>query len=138
MNPNELVVRVFYGSIQTVIDEVNLPIKVGPHTFFITFFVIDIHLTYRCLLRQPWIHSSRAITSMFHQRLKFLVSNKLVVIEGEVDIMVSHLASFRYVEGGKEVHEISFQSFKVVNVDMVGPIGEVKTAEFPMSSLKDA
>lgn len=52
--------------------------------------------------------------------------------------MVSHLATFLYVEGGREVQEIPFQLFEVVNVDMVVPIGEVKTIEFPMASLKDA
>ena len=52
--------------------------------------------------------------------------------------MVSHLASFWYVERGEEAQEIPFQSFEVVNVEMVFPIGEVKTAEFPMASLKDA
>lgn len=52
--------------------------------------------------------------------------------------MVSHLASFLYVEFGDEVHETSFQSFKVVNVEMVSPIKEVKNDEFLMVSWKDA
>lgn len=138
MNPIKLVVREFDGSRRIVIGEVNLLIKIGPHTFFITFFVMDIHPAYNYLLERPWIYSSRAVTSTLHQRLKFLVNNKLVVIEGEEDIMVSHLASFRYVEGGGEVQEIPFQSFEVVNVDIVGPIGEVKIVEFPMAYLKDA
>lgn len=62
MKPSELVVRVFDDSRQTVIGEVDLPIKI-------------------------------------------------VLIEREEDIMASHLASFRYVEGGGEVQEIPFQSF---------------------------
>lgn len=37
-----------------------------------------------------------------------------------------------------EVKEIPFQSFEIVNVEMVGPIGEVKMVEFLMASLKDA
>lgn len=92
MKPSELVVRVFDGSRRTVIGEIDIPIKIGPHTFFITFFVMDIHLAYSCLLRGPWIHLTGAVTSMLHQRLKFFISNKLVVVEGEEDIMVSHLA----------------------------------------------
>lgn len=108
--------------------------KIYPHTFF----VMDIYLAYSWLLRRPWIHSIRAITSTLHQRLKFLVNNKLVIVEGEEDIMVSHLTLLRYVEGGDEVQEISFQSLEIVNVEMSGSIGEVKTTEFPMASLKDA
>lgn len=108
----------------------DLLVKIGLHKYFITFFVMDIHPTYSCLLGRPWIHSAGAITSMLHQRLKFLVNNKLVVIEEEENIMVSDIASFRYVEGGGEVQEISFQSFEVVSVDMVCPIWEVKMLNF--------
>ncbi|XP_050916801.1 uncharacterized protein LOC127131973 [Lathyrus oleraceus] len=105
---SELVVREFDGSRRTVIDEVYILIKIGPHTFFITFFVMYIYSAYNCLLGRPGIHSVGAVTSTLHQRLKFLVSNKLVVVEGEEDIMVSHMASFRYVEGEGEVKEIPF------------------------------
>lgn len=66
-----------------------------------------------------------------------MASNKIVVIEGEEDIMVIHLASFWYIKGGVEVQKIPFPSFEVVNVDMVGPIGEDKIVEFWMASLKD-
>lgn len=90
--PSELVVRAFDGSRRIIIGEVDLPIKIDPHTFFITFFVMDIHPAYNCLLGRPWIHSARTVTSMLHQRLELLVSNKLVVMDGEEDIMVSHLA----------------------------------------------
>lgn len=50
MKPSELVVVVFDGLRRTIIGEVDFPIKIGPHTFFITFFVMEIHLAYSCLL----------------------------------------------------------------------------------------
>lgn len=59
---------------------------------------------------------------MLHQRLKFFVGNKLVVMEGEEDIMVSYLTLFRYVEGEGEMKEIPLQSFEVTNVEMVYPV----------------
>ena len=52
--------------------------------------------------------------------------------------MVSYLASFRYMEGKRELKEILFQYFEIVNVELVGPVGELKIDEFPMASLKDA
>lgn len=58
----------------------------------------------------------------------------MVVVEGEKDIMVSHLAFFRYVEVGGEVHETRFQSFEVVSVVMVPPVKEPKNDEFSMVS----
>lgn len=60
-----------------------------------------------------------------------------IVTEGEEDSMVSHLASFHYVEGGGEVDETPFQSFEVINVEMVAPIKEGKKAEFSMATWKD-
>ena len=139
MKPSELIVRAFDGTRRTIIGEVNLPMKIGPHTFLITFFVMDIYPAYSCLLGRPWIHSAGAVTSTLHQKLKFLADDKLVVVEGEEDIVVSHLASFRYVEGEGEIREVPFQSFEVINVEMVCPArDESKDAESPMASLKDA
>lgn len=92
--------------------------KIGPHIFFIIFYVMDIYPAYNFLLGRPWIHSAGTITSTLHQRLKFMIRSKLVMVEGEENIMVSHLASFRYVEVGGEIHETTFQAFKVVNVKM--------------------
>lgn len=50
MKPSELVVRVFDGLRRTVIGEIDLPMNIGPHTFFITFFVMDIHPAYSFML----------------------------------------------------------------------------------------
>lgn len=108
MKPSSFIVREFDGSRWTVIGEVDLPMKIGPHIFFIIFYVMDIYPAYSCLLGRPWIHSAGTVTSTLHQRLKFMIGSKLVVVEGEDDIMVSHLEPFRYVEVGGEIHETPF------------------------------
>lgn len=97
MKPSELVVQAFNGSRRTVIGEIDLPMKIGPHTLFITFFVMDILPTYSCLLGRPWIHSVNVVTSTLHQRLKFVVNNKPIMVEWKEDFMVSHLVYFHYV-----------------------------------------
>lgn len=86
-----------------VIGEVYLPIMVGPHTFITTFQVMDIHPSYNCLLGRPWIHVAGAITSKLHHMLKFIVGDKLRTINGKVDMLVSHLSSFRYIEAYGEI-----------------------------------
>lgn len=66
-----------------------------------------------------------------------MVDDKLVIIECEEDIMVRHLTSLRSVEGEREMKEISFQSFEVINIEMVCPVRhELKNAEFLMASLQ--
>ncbi|XP_058765542.1 uncharacterized protein LOC131639041 [Vicia villosa] len=71
IRPSELTVRAFDGSKRSVFGEVDLPIMIGLQLFTITFFVMDIHPSYSCLLGRPWIHAVGAVTSTLHQKLKF-------------------------------------------------------------------
>lgn len=117
----------------------DLPIKVGSHTFFVTFYNMYIYPVCSCLLGHPWIHSVRAITSTLHHKFNFIVNGKLITIEGEEDILVSQLSSFRYIEVGGEIHKTPLQAYKIVIMKMAPLHNEVsKKYEFPMSSLKDA
>lgn len=100
---------------------------------------MDIYPTYKCLIGCPWIHSARTITTTLHKKLKFIVNGKLITIDGEEDILVSQLSSFRYIEVGDEIHETPFQFFEITNVIMAPLCNEgVKKSKFHMSSLKDA
>lgn len=45
-----------------------------------------------------------------------MIGNEQVMVEGEEDIVVSHLAQFSYVEVRGEIHENPFQAFEVVNM----------------------
>ena len=78
--------------------EVDLPIKVGSQIFESTFYVMDIHPAYSCLLGCPWIHGEGVVTSTLHHKLKYPVNGKVVTVCGEEEYMVSHLNSFRYVK----------------------------------------
>ena len=78
-----VVVKAFDGSRKTVVGEVDLPIKIGPCLFQITFQVMDIHPAYSSLLGHPWIHEAREVTSTLHQKLKFVKNGKLVIVGGE-------------------------------------------------------
>lgn len=119
MKPNTLIVKEFDGSRGAVIGEVDLPIKIGPTNFTIKFQVIDIHPGYSFLLGRPWIHVAGTITSTLHQKLKFIKNDKMVMIRGEEEILVSHLASFRYINVEGEITETPFQSLEMVNMLIV-------------------
>ena len=92
-----VIVKAFDGSRKSVIGEVNLPMTIGPHTFQITFQVMDIQAAYSCLLGRPWIHEAWAVTSTLHQKLKFVTNGKLVTMSGEQALMISHLSNFSYI-----------------------------------------
>jgi hypothetical protein len=100
MRRSGVVVKAFDGSRKSVLGEVDLPITIGPHLFQITFQVMDIQAAYSCLLGRPWIHEAGAVTSTLHQKLKFAKNGKLVTVNGEEAVMVSHLSAFSFIGGG--------------------------------------
>lgn len=83
MRPSVLVVKAFNGSMRIIIGEVDLPIQIGPHIFEIPFQVININPTYKCLLGRSWIRAAGIKPSILHQKLKFVINNKLVIMFGE-------------------------------------------------------
>ena len=89
--------KVFDGSRKSVIGEVDLSIHIGPHLFQITFHVMDIIPAYSCLLGQPWIHEAGAVTSTLHQKLKSAREGKVVIINSEQALLISHFSSFSIV-----------------------------------------
>ncbi|KAI5413512.1 hypothetical protein KIW84_057907 [Lathyrus oleraceus] len=76
----------------------------------------------------PWIHEAGVVTSMLHQKLKFVKNGKLVIVGGEKALLVSHLSSFSYVEAKDEVRT-PFQALSIAVEKRVGA---------PMSSFKDS
>lgn len=88
----------------------------GPHTFLVTFQVMNINPSYNCLLGRSWIHAAEVVTSTLHQRLKFIVDDKLIIVEGEEDMFIINLSSFRFIEDDGETLEIPFQALEIVVV----------------------
>lgn len=127
---SEVMVKAFDGSRKDVHGEVDLPITVGPQIFQITFQVIDIRASYSCLLGRPWIHKAGAVTSTLHQKLKFVHNGKLITVNGEEALLVSHLSSFSFIKADS-VEGTSFQGLAVEKAN-------TKKSEASISSLKDA
>jgi len=69
---------------------------------------MDINPAYSCLLGRPWIHSVGVVLSTLHQKLKFVVEGRLVIVSGEEDILVSCPSSMPYVEAVEESLEMAF------------------------------
>lgn len=108
MRASALTARAFCGSRREVIGEVDLSISVSPHQFTITFQVMNIHPAYSFLLGRSWIHVVDAVMSTLHQKLKFMVGDKLVIVCGEEDFVICEFPSFQYVEIQKRIVEFPF------------------------------
>ncbi|XP_039683803.1 uncharacterized protein [Medicago truncatula] len=125
-----VMVKAFDGSRKDVLGEVVLPITVGPQVFQVNFQVMDIQASYSCLLGRPWIHEAGAVTSTLHQKLKFVKNGKLVTVNGEEALLVSHLSSFSFI-GADDVEGTPFQGFTIEDKN-------TKRNEASISSLRDA
>ena len=114
LKPSSMVVRPFDGSRWEVRGEIDLLVQIGPHTYQVTFQVMDINPAYGCFLGRPWIHSMGVVLSTLHQKLKFVVEGHLVIVSGEEDVLVSCPSSMPYMEAMEKSLETAFQSFEVV------------------------
>jgi len=119
--PSTMVVRAFDGSKREVIGEVKLPVQVGPCTLQIVFQVMDISPAYNCLLGRPWIHTAGVVPSTLHQKLKFVVDDKLIIVSGEEDLVVCGSTSTPYIEATEEALKTSFQAPEIVSATYVEP-----------------
>ncbi|XP_019459961.1 PREDICTED: uncharacterized protein LOC109359723 [Lupinus angustifolius] len=116
---SSMIVKGFDGSCRDVMGEMDLPIKIGPYIFNILFHVIDINPTYSCLLGRPWIHSSGAIPSTLHQKVKFIVDGSLITVSRKEDVMVSQPFDVCYIEVTEEALETSFQGLEIANTTIM-------------------
>ncbi|XP_017973148.1 PREDICTED: uncharacterized protein LOC108661379 [Theobroma cacao] len=82
--------------------------------------VMDITSSYNYLLGRPWIHMVGAIPSSLHQKVKFIMDEKIVCVNGEVDLLISKPVDTPYVEAAEEVPECSFRSFEFVKTPYIG------------------
>ena len=90
---------------------------------------MDIVPIYSCLLGRPWIHEAGTVTSTLHQKLKFVHEGKVVIINGEQALLISHLSSFSIAEANEAAVGTLFQALS---------IGNIRGNENSMVSLKDA
>ncbi|KAL2340329.1 hypothetical protein Fmac_008269 [Flemingia macrophylla] len=97
--------------------EINHPIQIGPTIFNVEFQVMDITLAYSCLLGRPWIHDAKAVPSTLHQKVKFIVGDKLVMVQAEDDIIINKPSALPYVDAAEEAIETSLQALEIANVE---------------------
>ncbi|PKI63435.1 hypothetical protein CRG98_016102 [Punica granatum] len=97
---------------------------VGPCSFSVTFQVLDIPNAFSLLLGRPWIHSPGAVPSSLHQRLKFIVEEKLITVKGEEDYATYKETTVPYISIGDD-ENLPFHSFEIISVirdyEEVGP-----------------
>ena len=113
MKKSQMVARAFDGTKRKILENIELPIQVGPCTFNSEFIVMDINPYYNCLLGRPWIHMASAVPSTFHQKVKFIAGESLITVAVEEDMVATMTVTTPYVEVEENATECSFRSFEV-------------------------
>ncbi|XP_016749728.1 uncharacterized protein [Gossypium hirsutum] len=113
------VVRAFDGTERKVMGRIDIPLMIGPNTYEVDFLVMDIKLSYNCLLGRPWIHLAGAVPSSLHQKLKLVTDGRLVTINMEKDIIAVVTSDVPYVEANEEAVECFFRSLEFINATFI-------------------
>jgi len=113
------VVKAFDGTQRRVMGRIEVPLLIGPTTYEVDFLVMDINPSYNCLLGRPWIHSSGAVPSSLHQKVKLIADGRLVTIKAEEDIITTVTSDMPYMEINDEADECPFQSLEFVNATFI-------------------
>jgi hypothetical protein len=112
IRPCSTTIRAFDGSKRQVQVEVDLHVEIGPHTFEITFQVLDIPAAYNFLLGRPWVHSAGAVPSSLHQSLKYVIKDHLVTVHAEEDLMVLQSSGIPFIDIENDLAPDAFLPFK--------------------------
>ncbi|XP_070010294.1 uncharacterized protein [Nicotiana sylvestris] len=81
--PVARVLNGFNMASETTKGEIMLLVNVAETIQEIKFHVIEGDMRYNALLRRPWIHNIRAVSSMLHQILKFPTPEGVKTVYGE-------------------------------------------------------
>lgn len=71
-----------------------------------------------------------------HQKIKFVVNRKLIIISDEEGLLISYLSFFRYIKADEHALETSIQAFEIANVTFVEGNDLTEKANSSFSSLK--
>ncbi|PKI40361.1 hypothetical protein CRG98_039250 [Punica granatum] len=77
--------------------------------------VLKIPNAFRLLLERPWIHLAGVVPSSLHQRLKFIIEEKLIMVKGEEDYAIYKETTVPYISVGDD-ENLPFHSFETISV----------------------
>ena len=92
------VMQAFDRTCKSILGNITILLQIGPCIYEVNFYVMDIALSYNYLLRRLLIYSVRAVPLSLHQKLKFVIRNKVVSIGEEEYIIAATSINTLYVE----------------------------------------
>ncbi len=76
---------------------------------------MEISGVFSLMLGRPWLHAAGAVPSSLHQKLKFIVENRLVTVDGEDDYNIYKETAVPFISSNDN-KSLSYHSFELVSV----------------------
>ncbi|XP_026439786.1 uncharacterized protein LOC113338622 [Papaver somniferum] len=91
----------FSGEVTKATGKVKIPIKVADKSVLGNFLLLDCRAPYNAILGRDWLHEIAAVTSSYHQCLKFISP------EGVVKVRSDHMAAHKCHESAMDEYKKS-------------------------------
>ena len=72
----------FEGKIVVPKGQIRLPVQTGSDVVEVDFIVVDAFSPYTAIMGRPWLHSLGAVSSTFHQKVKYPFGGQVLEIVG--------------------------------------------------------
>ena len=72
----------FEGKMVVPKGQIRLPVQAGTDVVDVDFIVVDVFSPYTAIMGRPWLHSLGAVSSTFHQKVKYPFENQVLEILG--------------------------------------------------------
>ena len=73
--------------------QIRLPIQVDSKVVEVDFMVVDAYSPYTAIVARPWLHTLGAISSILHQKMKYLSGDRIEELVGNQSIAKQCLVS---------------------------------------------
>ena len=72
----------FEGKMVVPKGQIRLPVQAGADVVEVDFIVVDAFSLYTTIMGRPWLHSLGAVSSTFHQKVKYPSGGQMLEIVG--------------------------------------------------------
>ena len=72
----------FEGKMVVPKGQIRLPVQAGTDVVEVDFIVVDAFSPYTAIMGRPWLHSLGAVSSTFHQKVKYPFGDQVLEIVG--------------------------------------------------------
>ena len=72
----------FEGKMVVPKGQIRLPVQVGTDVVEVDFIVVDVFSPYTAIIGRPWLHTLGAVSSTFHQKVKYPSEDQMLKIVG--------------------------------------------------------